>query len=378
MKGYSNPTRLLLFGGMLLTAEVLGSENEESSPTTHLRRKKHRALQEAPAADQTGFNPRNHYGYGYNYGYGYGNGGYGYGNGGDGYGNNGYYQPMQPPPPPPPGYYYSPYDKKPQDSSAPSYIPSAAPSAAPSVAPSVAPTRTPTPTTSPTFAPTFVTEDPTFTPTFVTPAPTDPPNTGTPTVFVPPTPLPTLGPDTVIFSLQDTAGVCNGPGNGIGCANENPDDPPAGNPNDIVNCFNAADAGVDLPFSLNAVRVWIGDSTVLTPDLEVNIWVGFADGGGPDPDRLLYSEEVFGYTFGENTFELQMARMIFTQDFCVGVTARSSNAGLRIATDDGGTGESSYLRSPECGVLDFVSLLNLFQDSPNDFCIEAIATREDF
>ena len=70
--------------------------------------------------------------------------------------------------------------------------------------------------------------------------------------------------------------------------------------------------------------------------------------------------------------------MIFSADFCVGVTARSTNAGLRIGTDDGGNGESSFLRSPACGVTDFLSFLDLFAVSTDGFCIEAIVTRVDF
>ena len=368
MKCYSNPSRLFFVGAMLLTAEVWGSESEDSQTVTHLRRNKHRKALEvdenmhdtkpsqiqqfisgqAPAKDQTGFSPRNQYGYGYGYGY--------------GSGNVGYYQNMQPPllpPPPPPGYYtgsysgyYPPYTKMPPATPAPSVG-----------VPTISPTFNPT--SSPTFTPTIITEDPTFTPTIITEEPS-----ATPTAA---TPSPTLGPDTVIFSLQDTAGVCNGAG--IGCSSD-PGDSPAGNPNDIVNCFNAADFGVSVPFSLTAVRVWIGDSPVLTPDLQVNVWMGFSDGSGPD--RLLYSEEQFGYTFGENNFQLRMARMIMSANFCVGVTARSTNAGLRIATDDGGTGDSSFLRSPACGVNEFLSLLDLFQNSPDGFCIEAVVRRENF
>jgi len=229
------------------------------------------------------------------------------------------------------------------------------------------PTMNPTILTeAPTMSPTIVTDGPTFGPTIVTEDPTPTPTTEEPTNN------PTGDENSVVFTYQSVAGICSGPPNGIGCANEDPEDPPAGNPNDIVNCYDAEQFGVSVPFSLNAVRVWIGDSAVLTPDLQVNVWVGDEGSGGPVEERLLYSEEQFGYTFGENTFELGMGRMIFQRNFCVGVTARSSNAGLRIMFDEGGFGESSYLRSPECGINNFISLFEAGLE--NDFCIEALVS----
>lgn len=248
------------------------------------------------------------------------------------------------------------------------------------------PTTNPTIVTEePTMNPTIVTEDPTMTPTILTEGPTFSPIivTPDPTVGVTPDPTitleieePTSGPtgeeNSAVLTYQNVAGICGGPLNGIGCANEDPEDPPAGNPNDIVNCYDTAMFGVSVPFSLTAVRVWIGDSTVLTPDLQVNVWAGDDGSGGPVENRLLYSEEQFGYTFGENTFELNMGRMIFQRNFCVGVTARSTNAGLRIMFDEGGFGESSFLRSPECGIENFISLFEAGLE--NDFCIEALVS----
>ena len=68
--------------------------------------------------------------------------------------------------------------------------------------------------------------------------------------------------------------------------------------------------------------------------------------------------------------------MTFSNSVCVGVRATASNGGLRIAFDDGGTGESSFLRSPECGVTDFASLNDLFLETVDVFCIEAIVTKK--
>jgi hypothetical protein len=179
-------------------------------------------------------------------------------------------------------------------------------------------------------------------------------------------------PDQIILTYQEVTGVCSGTVNGIGCANEDPNDDPRGNPNDIVNCFDATSFGIGFPFSLDAVRVWIGDSTELTPDLQVNVWVGDLVNEGPIANRLLYSQEVFGYVFGENTFDLDMGNLIYHPDFCVGVTSRSSNAGLRIRTDSKGTGSASYLRSPECGINEFTSLSSA--GLKKHFCIEALVS----
>jgi len=218
-----------------------------------------------------------------------------------------------------------------------------------------------------TLSPTITTSNPTvgtlsptittFDPTTVTLNPTT--NTDSPTV----TP-----PDTAVLSYQNVAGLCGGESNGIGCANDSPDDASSGNPNDIVNCYDVTLFGVEPPFTLDSIRVWIGDSTTLTPDLRVQVWVG-NPGGGPISERLLYSEELFDYSVGENKFDLNMVGLLQT-NICVGVTALSANAGLRIQTDNGGAGEASFLRSPECGLDEFISLFDV--GLTNDFCIEAL------
>ena len=378
MKSFLIPSRLLWLGGSLLLAGVFGSQSEESHVNTRLRRQKRRnALaveggtgSRIPASNPTAFSGRNSYGYN---------------------DETRYYQNIQPP-----VYYETVETNAPIVAEIPTVAPSKSygTSTGPTIVNEV-PTQIPTigtevPTKGPTITPTIVTEVPTFTPTILTEEPslgptivtegptftptivTDDPTAGPTTIVPTDTGRPTLDPNAFILSLQEVPGICGGPVNGIGCANENPEDDPAGNPNDIVNCYNAEIAGVETPFSLNAIRVWIGDSTVLTPDLQVNVWVGNVNGTGPISNRLLYSEERFGYTFGENTFELNMGRLIFQANFCVGVTARSSNAGLRVMTDISGDGDSSYLRSPECGLENFTSLLDA--GLQNDFCIEALVS----
>ena len=205
----------------------------------------------------------------------------------------------------------------------------------------------------------------TLSPTMVTPNPTigtlsPTTNTDSPTV----TP-----PDTVVLSYQNVEGLCGGESNGVGCANESPDIASSGNPNDVVNCYDVTLFGVEPPFTLDSIRVWIGDSTTLTPDLRLQVWAG-NPGGGPISNRLLYSEELFDYSVGENKFELNMVGLLLQTNICVGITALSANAGLRIQTDNGGAGEASYLRSPECGLDDFISLFDV--GLTNDFCIEAL------
>ena len=174
------------------------------------------------------------------------------------------------------------------------------------------------------------------------------------------------------MTYQEVVGTCNGPANGIGCSTEDPNnDAPSGNPNDIVNCFNVTNFGVSVPFRLDFVRFWIGDSATLVPDLQLNIWVGNTE-VGPIANRLIYSEELFGFTVGENLFDVRMGARIRQSDVCIGITSRSTNAGLRVQAETPGLGENSFLRSPECGIVDFTSLSDLNLNL--DFCIEALVS----
>mmetsp|Transcript_1006 Transcript_1006/g.2322 ORF Transcript_1006/g.2322 Transcript_1006/m.2322 type:complete len:441 (-) Transcript_1006:163-1485(-) len=243
--------------------------------------------------------------------------------------------------------------------------------------------------------------------TFSTPSPSEAatfnPWTESPTTKIPPTMLPTTGispipitdspsifilasdapstsptPNLSILTYQDVRGICSGSTNGIGCASEDPNEQLSGNPNEIVNCYNVTEFDIGIPFQIDAVRVWIGDSSPPPPDLQLNVFAGTKE-NGPTNDIILYSQQLFGYTAGENTFAISMDVMIFQTNFCVGVTSRSTNSGLRIQTDGSGEdNEASYLRSPECGIVNFMSLTNVGLVE-NAFCIEALVSfGEDF
>ena len=187
------------------------------------------------------------------------------------------------------------------------------------------------------------------------------------------TPEPTVvNSNSNVLSYQDQRGICSGAANGIGCASEDPEEQLSGNPNEIVNCFNVTEFGVELPFMIDSVRFWIGSSSPPPPDLELNVFAGTKE-NGPDSNILLYSQQLFGYTTGINTITTTMDVMIFLSSFCVGVTSRSSDAGLRIQTDDLGIiDNASYLRSPECGIANFTSLGDV--GLTNDFCIKALVS----
>ncbi|KAG7369274.1 hypothetical protein IV203_032017 [Nitzschia inconspicua] len=268
--------------------------------------------------------------------------------------------------------------------------PTKAPTSPPSVEiqetayPTKAPTSPPVeiqetanPTKAPYSAPTPVsTESPTYLPTSAptvvqyTLSPTSPPTL--------PNGYPTVPPDVSdaqtdtnvrVLSAQQTPGVCNGPSNGVGCASES-QEMQGGNPNDIVNCYSAAATGLSPPFQLTAVRFWMGDSTVPPVELSIVVWAGTVE-FGPTTTNL-YSQPLHGYAPGENTAQLTETLLIFDAEFCVGVKSTSMTDGLRIQTDVGQSGSSSYLMSPRCGVPEFKSLGEIA--SPGDFCIEAMVT----
>eukprot|EP00534_Pseudo-nitzschia_fraudulenta_P005401 CAMPEP_0201190818 /NCGR_PEP_ID=MMETSP0851-20130426/140996_1 /ASSEMBLY_ACC=CAM_ASM_000631 /TAXON_ID=183588 /ORGANISM="Pseudo-nitzschia fraudulenta, Strain WWA7" /LENGTH=225 /DNA_ID=CAMNT_0047476863 /DNA_START=128 /DNA_END=805 /DNA_ORIENTATION=- len=182
-----------------------------------------------------------------------------------------------------------------------------------------------------------------------------------------------MASDSVVLTFQSIPGVCRGPTNGIGCASD-PSDGLSGNPNHLANCFDVAEFGVTVPFELDAIRFWIGDSSPPPPDLQLNIWPG-SPLFGPISNVMLYSQELSGYVPGENIFETDMDVIIFQNSFCIGLTSQTLDAGLRIQTDDSGqmmVDGGSYLRSPTCGVPEFISLEEA--GLTNDFCIEALVT----
>jgi hypothetical protein len=141
-----------------------------------------------------------------------------------------------------------------------------------------------------------------------------------------------------------------------------------GNPNDIVNCFSAANIGLTPPFQLTAIRFWMGDSTVPPADLSIQVWAGTV-GFGPTTTNL-YSQELQGFVAGENTAHLDETLLMFDAEFCVGVKSVSMTDGLRIQTDGGQSDSASYLMSPRCGLPEFKSLGDIA--GPGDFCIEAM------
>mmetsp|Transcript_18283 Transcript_18283/g.42080 ORF Transcript_18283/g.42080 Transcript_18283/m.42080 type:complete len:396 (-) Transcript_18283:1629-2816(-) len=178
--------------------------------------------------------------------------------------------------------------------------------------------------------------------------------------------------NSVVLTYLKAVGICGGPGPGVGCADEQPNaEDPKGNPNDIVNCYDVSAFGVEIPFSLDSIRFWIGDSTAVPPDLQLNVWVG-TPGGGPISSRLLYSQPLLGHTLGKNSFDIDFGALVRQSNICVGVTSLSVDAGLRIQTDPGGAGEASYIRSPACLVDEFTSLFNA--GLKNDFCIEVLVS----
>ena len=269
--------------------------------------------------------------------------------------------------------------EQPTASPSPSSIPSSQPTPGPTPAPTVQPTVTTT--DSPTVSPVpDVSTTPTLTPIAPTTAPIVPTSSpveeqsAVPTAFpvaptaspVAPTPPPVttfLG----ILSLQDSVGVCSVTStNGIGCSVTS-DGGMAGNPNDLVNCFDVTDIGGSAPFSLDTVRFWIGTSNDLPPDLRVRIWSS-VDGS---PDALLQEEAIPQFTSGVNTFDLGTPAVIESNEFCVGVSSQDPMGGLRIQNEDPSAtgGLSSFVLSPQCGVTEFTTLQTL--TLRGSLCIEA-------
>ena len=249
------------------------------------------------------------------------------------------------------------------------------PGPTPPPSPPVSPGPMPPPSPPPSPGPTIPPSPP------PTPSPTLPPSPGpTPPPSPPPTPpTTTMAPTTseaTVLTLQDTPGVCSGPINGIGCASVDPDTNMAGgNPNDIVNCFDVNEFDITVPFFLDTVRFWIGDSKVaVPPSLGIKVFAGtVAD--GPMDDVVLYSQEITtGFAAGENSADLDMDLMIFQDQFCVGISSTAADGGLRIQTDTTGRmDDASYLKSPACGIEEFRSLSD--SGLMDDFCIEALVSK---
>jgi hypothetical protein len=245
----------------------------------------------------------------------------------------------------------------------PSLSPSGQPSLTPSGQPSVAPSGqpTPAPTDQPSLAPTGQ----------PTPETSDPPTIAP--IMQPLTDAPSAAPTprfdfSGILSLQASFGVCAvNSTNGIGCARTSSG--AAGNPNDIVNCFDVKALGGSAPFSLDAVRFWIGTSVALPADLLVRAWTS-VDGR---PGTVLHEQALVGFLPGMNMFNLTNPPEIQSDTFCVGVASEDTSSGLRIQNEaDLGGGFQSFILSPRCGVDEFQTLSNLtFSGS---FCIEAFVS----
>ena len=144
----------------------------------------------------------------------------------------------------------------------------------------------------------------------------------------------------------------------------------AGNPNDLVNCFDITDIGGSAPFSLDTVRFWIGSSSDLPPDLSVRIWSAI-DGS---PAMVLHEESISQFTFGVNTFDLESPAEIEASEFCVGLSSKDPMGGLRIQTENPSNagGASSFLFSPQCGVAEFTALETI--PLRGSLCIEAFVS----
>jgi hypothetical protein len=234
------------------------------------------------------------------------------------------------------------------------YTPTKAPTSLPTEIPTTSSTNYNAQTPSPIVpqAP-YPTEAPTQSPSYYVPQSTSPTQAPTPAPTEPYSDAATYVPassqlaenDSVkVLSLQQQAGVCSGPSNGVGCASES-DEMQGGNPNDIVNCFSVAGVDLSPPFQLAAVRFWLGDSTVPPADLSIQVWAGTV-GSGPTTKNL-HSQTLDGYVSGENIVRLDEALLLFDAEFCVGVKSSSIEDGLRIQTDGGQSDQASYLMSPD-------------------------------
>ena len=187
----------------------------------------------------------------------------------------------------------------------------------------------------------------------------------------PPAQPSTAAPEKIerVLSVQEVEGECNGPSNGVGCASETAE-MQGGNPNDIANCFDVTTVGLAVPFELNSVRFWVGDSTDLPADLSIRVWEGTVATG--PTTNVLYTQELSGYNSGQNNVFITTDLLIFTNEFCVGVTSVSMDDGLRVQTDGGDMMSNSFIMSPRCGIPEFRSLTDIMV--MGDFCIEAFVS----
>ena len=140
-----------------------------------------------------------------------------------------------------------------------------------------------------------------------------------------------------------------------------------GNPNDAVNCYDISTIGESPPFTIDAVRFWLGDSIPLPGDLSVRIWSGTVQEG--PSDEILLNQELNNFVFGENTANLDTPIEIDTNEVCIGLFSENIMDGLRVQAEQG-DGDQSFTLAPECGVDEFGSLSS-FGFSLN-YCIEAL------
>jgi hypothetical protein len=169
-----------------------------------------------------------------------------------------------------------------------------------------------------------------------------------------------------ILSLQNEVGVCDGTSEGIGCADSGGLGI-SGNPNDLVNCFNVTDFGASIPFFLDGIRFWIGDSIPLPSDLSIRVWEGLPS-LGPSGGEPIFSQQVESFAFAENVVELTMTLELFTTGICVGVFSEDPSSALRVRTEPG-RGDNSFTMAPDCGAPDFEPLESF--GVSQDYCIEA-------
>jgi hypothetical protein len=144
----------------------------------------------------------------------------------------------------------------------------------------------------------------------------------------------------------------------------------AGNPNDIVNCFDVKDIGGQAPFSLNAVRFWIGTSIDLPADLSIRVWSSVSG----SPGTQLREQSLTGYTKGLNRFDLSTPLEITSDEFCVGLFSIDPTGGLRIQNEETAAagGLASFVLAPQCGVMVFTPLQTL--TLIGSLCIEAFVS----
>ena len=191
------------------------------------------------------------------------------------------------------------------------------------------------------------------------------------------------------LSLQDETGICRSNNSSeVGCAEF---DGRIGNPNYALNCYDVQDmiykgtATGDLAIvpllqiDIRMVRFWLGNTSLLPPDLKIQIWNGTvmdgpiagSDGAGIAP---LWTKEVTNYTFGVNVVEIVPSYQIQDNyEFCIGLLSETIDGGLKVMAEPSGNGMSSYVAAPACtGINDFgfLSLPDVNQYA--DLCIEAM------